>query len=133
MQGTIIRWDENRGFGFVKEEITGTEIFIHISTLNIRNPPPEIGEEIEFETIFNEQKGKTEVQKAVYLDKNRKMVLELVKDTKKQYPRKHKNNNRKNYKTHNQYIQKEQSNFWLWITLILIVIIIGIFIIFFKR
>ena len=74
MQGTIIRWDNERGFGFVKEEITGTEIFIHISTLNIRNPAPEIGEKIEFETTFNEQKGKTEVKQATYLDKNRKQI-----------------------------------------------------------
>ncbi|MBR1376029.1 MAG: DUF3465 domain-containing protein [Cardiobacteriaceae bacterium] len=69
MQGKIVRWNEERGFGFVKEEITGTEIFIHISTLNIRNPPPEIGEEIDFETTFDDKKGKTEVKKAVYLNR----------------------------------------------------------------
>ena len=121
MQGTIIRWDNERGFGFVKEEITGTEIFIHISTLNIRNPAPEIGEKIEFETTFNEQKGKTEVKQATYLDKNRKHTS----TTSKAKPHAlHRKQNRSN-----QYHKKEKQPIWLWIAMgvIAIAIIFALF------
>ena len=50
MQGIIIRWDDERGFGFVKEEITKTEIFVHISAFNFVNPRTEVGDKIEFDT-----------------------------------------------------------------------------------
>lgn len=131
MQGTIIRWDNERGFGFVKEEITGTEIFIHISTLNIRNPAPEIGEKIEFETTFNEQKGKTEVKQATYLDKNRKHITPKIERTTpeikltipktKQYAphRKQSKQNRPN-----QHHKEEKQPIWLWIVVGIIVIAI---------
>lgn len=86
MQGKIVRWNEERGFGFVKEEITGTEIFIHISTLNIRNPRPEIGEEIEFETTFDDKKGKTEVKSARFTDPNRKRLVPQKRHKKSHAP-----------------------------------------------
>ena len=133
MQGKIIRWDNERGFGFVKESITGTEIFIHISALNIRNPPPEIGENIEFETVFNEEKGKTEVKYAVYL--NRKMTLELFKKSKKHHLPKNTYNqkqyrskyySRENRQPQKNRAQKQKYNSWLLILIALIIVIIVI-------
>ena len=126
MQGKIIRWNEKRGFGFVQEEITKQEIFIHISSLNMRTPPPEIGEKIEFETLFNEKKGKTEVKKAIYLE--RKAPLSLKKE------RKEYSSNRGSYQNKNHTINNEKSDksiiAWLLLIVILIVLILSYFFVF---
>ena len=130
MQGKIVRWDEARGFGFVKEEITSTEIFIHISALNIRNPPPEVGEGVEFETAYNEQKGRTEVKQAVYLDKNRPVVLELAQAPKRapaQRRKYHADKNRPQRAQRNRRADYERrrapkSNTWFWIVVVITVV-----------
>lgn len=130
MQGKIVRWDEARGFGFVKEEITGTEIFIHISALTIRNPPPKVGEGVEFETAYNETKGRTEVKQAVYLDKNRPVVLELAqapKRTPAQRRKQHANQNRpprvqRNRRTDYERRRAPKSNTWFWIVVAITVV-----------
>lgn len=137
MQGKIVRWDEARGFGFVKEEITGTEIFIHISALNIRNPPPEVGEGVEFETAYNEQKGRTEVKQAAYRDKNRKAVLELAQAPRKSPARQRKHHADKNRPPRSQsrrradYERRQapKSNTWFWIVvaITIVAVIVGKF------
>ncbi|MBR4876526.1 MAG: cold shock domain-containing protein [Rhodocyclaceae bacterium] len=137
MQGKIVRWDEARGFGFVKEEITGTEIFIHISALNIRNPPPEVGEGVEFETAYNEQKGRTEVKQAAYRDKNRKAVLELAQAPRKSPARQRKHHADKNRPPRAQRNRRAdyerrrapKSNTWFWIVvaITIVAVIVGKF------
>ena len=137
MQGKIVRWDEARGFGFVKEEITGTEIFIHISALNIRNPPPEVGEGVEFETAYNEQKGRTEVKQAAYRDKNRKAVLELTQAPRKSPARQRKHHADKHRPPRSQSRRRAdyerrrapKSNTWLWIVvaITIVAVIVGKF------
>ena len=112
MQGKIVRWNEERGFGFVKEEITGTEIFIHISTLNIRNPPPEVGEEIEFETTFDDNKGKTEVKTAKYLNRTAP-----VKTSKNKYHKHHQ---------HHRRPYKNKSLPWIWLLVGIIIILLAL-------
>ena len=44
MQGKIVRWVDDRAFGFIQEPTTGVEIFAHISVFEIQNPPPKVGE-----------------------------------------------------------------------------------------
>lgn len=138
MQGKIVRWDETRGFGFVKEEITGTEIFIHISALNIRNPPPEVGEGVEFETAYNEQKGRTEVKQAAYRDKNRKAVLELAQAPRKSPARQRKHHADPNrppraqrpQRARNNYYSREsrwKARFWTVVVLTIVAVIVGKF------
>jgi cold shock CspA family protein len=43
MQGRIVRWKEDRGFGFIKptDDKDGREVFVHISALPGGKPPPE--------------------------------------------------------------------------------------------
>lgn len=126
MQGKIIRWNEERGFGFVQEEITKQEIFIHISSLNVRTPPPEIGEKIEFETSFNEKKGKTEVKKAVYL--NRTAPLSVKKERKK-YSQNHKSYPQKTDNAHHTMSEKSMIG-WLLLIVVLIVLVLSYFFVF---
>ena len=78
MQGKIIRWIENRAFGFIQEPTTGVEIFAHISVFEIQNPPPKTGEMVSFETKFNDDKGRTEAVNVVYLNRT---PLKVIKNS----------------------------------------------------
>ncbi|MBR3424971.1 MAG: cold shock domain-containing protein [Neisseriaceae bacterium] len=78
MQGKIVRWIENRAFGFIQGPTTGVEIFAHISVFEIQNPPPKIGEMVSFETQFNDEKGRTEAANVVYLNRS---PLKVVKNS----------------------------------------------------
>lgn len=78
MQGKIVRWIENRAFGFIQEPTTGVEIFAHISVFEIQNPPPKIGEMVSFETQFNDEKGRTESVNVVYLNRS---PLKIIKNS----------------------------------------------------
>ena len=78
MQGKIVRWIEDRAFGFIQEPTTGVEIFAHISVFEIQNPPPKIGEMVSFETQFNDEKGRTEAANVVYLNRS---PLKVVKNS----------------------------------------------------
>ncbi|MBR0129609.1 MAG: cold shock domain-containing protein [Neisseriaceae bacterium] len=78
MQGKIVRWIEDRAFGFIQEPTTGVEIFAHISVFEIQNPPPKVGEMVSFETQFNDDKGRTEAANVVYLDRS---PLKVIKNS----------------------------------------------------
>ena len=47
MIGTIVRWEANRGFGFVRTA-SGRDYFAHIKHWN-ENDPPAVGRTVEFE------------------------------------------------------------------------------------
>jgi cold shock CspA family protein len=48
--GTLVRWNESKGFGFIKADIeSNTDVFIHISTLKHMARKPKVGDNIEFE------------------------------------------------------------------------------------
>lgn len=53
--GTIIRWNSERGFGFVRPAGKDDEVFVHISEFG-RGEPPQIGELISFEVIDHQGK-----------------------------------------------------------------------------
>lgn len=49
-RGTLIRWNADRGFGFIKPERADAEdIFIHISSLKHMTRPPQVGDIILFQ------------------------------------------------------------------------------------
>ncbi|MCW4041399.1 MAG: cold shock domain-containing protein [Candidatus Bathyarchaeota archaeon] len=48
MKGTIARWFDNRGFGFIAVEGQSNDIFVHINDMDgISNP--QMGDEVEFD------------------------------------------------------------------------------------
>lgn len=69
--GTIMRWDYELGFGFIKEEQTKAEIFAHIGEFETENPPPRDGETVSFEIVSN-QRGTEEAKNIEYLNRRRK-------------------------------------------------------------
>ena len=56
-KGKLVRWIDERGFGFIKPEKGKDDIFIHISALRGRDRKPVIGDVIYYELCFD--KGKT--------------------------------------------------------------------------
>ena len=48
-QGTLVKWNEARGFGFIKTRDSGIEIFVHISAFPRSGRRPQIGDPLAFE------------------------------------------------------------------------------------
>lgn len=56
-KGKLVRWIDDKGFGFIKPESGGADIFIHISALKTMSRPPVVGDLIFYETSLDD-KGK---------------------------------------------------------------------------
>lgn len=119
MQGKIIHWNEERGFGLVKENITAQELFIHISALNIRIPAPKEGEEVEFETEFDEKKGKTVVKWARYL--HRPVEIKMTEDAKNNH-REYENYGGRSAPADSRRQRKDTGANWKYLIIILILL-----------
>jgi cold shock CspA family protein len=63
-RGTLVRWNDEKGFGFIKPEIgDNQDVFIHISTLKHMARKPIVGDEILFHRE-NQPDGKVKAVKA---------------------------------------------------------------------
>jgi cold shock CspA family protein len=56
-KGKLVRWLEEKGFGFIKPDKGGADIFIHISAMRGMSRLPIVGDIIHYETSIND-KGK---------------------------------------------------------------------------
>lgn len=50
-QGTLIKWNDDRGFGFAKTRDTGMEVFAHVSEFPRGGRRPQIGDPLSFEIV----------------------------------------------------------------------------------
>lgn len=56
--GRVTYWNnEGKGYGFIRPVDGGADQFVHISALG-DEPPPIQGDRVEFETEFDDRKGK---------------------------------------------------------------------------
>ena len=55
-RGKLIRWDDERGFGFIENNIEKNGIFIHISALRTMSRRPIINDIIEYEILIENKK-----------------------------------------------------------------------------
>ena len=56
MQGRIIRWNDERGFGFISSKDCNGDVFAHISQFKKGYRRPKVGELVVFEVVLD--KGK---------------------------------------------------------------------------
>ncbi|GAB4218044.1 MAG: cold shock domain-containing protein [Synechococcales cyanobacterium] len=56
-KGQLIKWNDDRGFGFVKPSEGGKDIFLHISAIETTGRRPQIGDTI-FYSLVTEADGK---------------------------------------------------------------------------
>lgn len=62
-KGQLTKWKDDKGFGFIKPEEGGKEVFLHISALKKANRRPKVGDTIFFEQVV-EPDGKVRAAKA---------------------------------------------------------------------
>jgi len=57
MMGTVVAWQDEKGFGFIKPSNGGEDVFAHASNFNDGDCLKE-GSEVEFEEKYDDRKGK---------------------------------------------------------------------------
>lgn len=70
MRGVIVKWDDEKGYGFIRIDGGNKEIFCHISDFSPRNPRPEINEAVGFEVV-SDGKGRFSAKQICYLNRER--------------------------------------------------------------
>ena len=55
-EGTLVKWDDARGFGFVRPIEGGADVFVHITSFPFGTGRPDVGEQVSFE-IEESDKG----------------------------------------------------------------------------
>ena len=49
IRGQLLKWNDDRGFGFIKPDETGKEVFLHISAIKTTGRRPKIGDVVFYE------------------------------------------------------------------------------------
>ena len=63
MKGKLVRWNEDRGFGFIKSSDISEDIFIHVSALKTMSRRPLVGDVIYFK-VLTDKAGKNKAVNA---------------------------------------------------------------------
>ena len=53
--GTLVRWNDERGFGFLAPDGGGPPVFLHVSALAADRPRPHLNERVSFDTVVDRQ------------------------------------------------------------------------------
>lgn len=69
IEGKIIKWKEDRGFGFLAADQGGAEVFAHITAFPRTGTPPAAGERVSFEVEI-EASGKKRAKNVFYLERS---------------------------------------------------------------
>lgn len=80
--GEIIKWNDERGFGFVKSRDIKFELFVHISSFGRDARRPKVGDLIKFEFVI-ENGEKHKITNAYYVDKFAGVVKPIKRQVKK--------------------------------------------------
>ncbi|MEJ8859454.1 cold shock and DUF1294 domain-containing protein [Variovorax robiniae] len=56
-QGTLIRWEKDRGFGFIRSPDIPADVFVHLRDFADRGAAPQVGMKLSFEEIHVGGKG----------------------------------------------------------------------------
>ena len=68
IDGTLAKWNDDRGFGFIAPAHGDSEVFVHISTFPRDGQRPKVGERLSFE-IETDDSGKKRATHLVCLDR----------------------------------------------------------------
>ncbi|MGJ7563918.1 DUF1294 domain-containing protein [Variovorax sp. GB1R11] len=56
-QGTLVRWEKDRGFGFIRSPDVSADVFVHLRDFTDRGTAPQVGMKLTFEEIHVGGKG----------------------------------------------------------------------------
>lgn len=68
-QGKIVKWQDDKGFGFVRATSDSKDVFLHISDIHRLNKRPEVNEQISYELI-KDDRGRFRATHVAYLNKS---------------------------------------------------------------
>ncbi|WP_416192130.1 cold shock domain-containing protein [Neisseria sp. CCUG12390] len=80
--GKIVRWNDERGFGFIKDVQTDKEYFVHISEFAVQQPRPQENEEVSF-TLIKGNQGKLAAGAVEYVRRPQAQVKRTVRGKKR--------------------------------------------------
>ncbi len=128
-RGTLVRWNSEKGFGFIKPEAgNGKDVFIHISALKHMARKPIVGDAIQYLTE-QQADGKVKAIKACI-----EGVAVVASTSRRSAPTSHNRNNRNanghNSKSHDRHSRQSKSSS---VMLIPILVMLGLGIFGFKR
>ncbi|PKG82774.1 cold-shock protein [Colwellia sp. 75C3] len=66
MQGKIVRWNDDRGFGFISAKNNKSDVFAHISQFKKGYRSPRVGDSVNFQVTM--EKGKTSAKLISFID-----------------------------------------------------------------
>jgi len=49
VEGTLVKWDDERGFGFIRSADGGKDVFVHITAFPLATGRPDVGETVSYE------------------------------------------------------------------------------------
>jgi cold shock CspA family protein len=61
IDGRLIKWNDDRGFGFIQDDSGGPEVFVHISAFQKTGGRPRLGERVSFEIAMGDDGKKRAV------------------------------------------------------------------------
>lgn len=61
IDGRLIKWNDDRGFGFIQADSGGPEVFVHISAFQKTGGRPRLGERVSFEIAMGDDGKKRAV------------------------------------------------------------------------
>lgn len=77
MKGKIIKWNDDKGFGFIKPNTGRGQIFLHISAFHNRNRRPVANEMVTYDTTTDSQ-GRLQAKNAALAgDEHRKQIKNI--------------------------------------------------------
>jgi len=124
-KGKLVRWIDDKGFGFIKPENGKDDIFIHISALRGMSRKPVIGDVIHYQISFD-AKGKTRAVNAKIEGVNQALTLTPLEHARK--TTRSSVANERPYRNLTTRASKPQKRFSLFLILIAIVIGAAIFV-----
>ena len=73
-QGKIIKWDDDKGFGFIAPNSGGNEVFLHISAFSSARKRPEINELVSY-SLDKDKAGRTKANNVLYVIESNNLAL----------------------------------------------------------
>ncbi|OUL34696.1 DUF1294 domain-containing protein [Nostoc sp. 106C] len=80
LSGQIIRWKDNRGFGFIQPSDCSQEVFIHVSAFKDVNRRPQVGDFIQYQLTVDKN-GKVSACNALFTGVTSKIIPQSSSST----------------------------------------------------
>lgn len=74
VKGKLSRWDDDKGFGFIRPNFTGPEVFLHINALRNASRRPQEGDVITYAQVADKQGRPTAANATLSGDKLKKTL-----------------------------------------------------------